>query len=349
MGTVAADTLKQARHERRGLRRRVQRHAAAAQPQGAGLGWRVERLHHQLGRHRLAEPGRAHRAARRRRGGLSRLGHHAAHRGAARRVVRGAPTPRRRRRSAATSSSKRCARCPTTRSASTSSRPPTARTSPACSTVSQPSGTCGAHERRRSGQRPQHRGPRRGARLDRRQRAPACPTSTPASGRTPSPPGASTARRATTSSCSAPRASRSRRARAGCRPPSSRRWRGTGGPVLAGFSEYDAVPGNSQQVVPRPAPREGLHPYAAGHTDPHSVLGTASLAAVLGAQGGDGGARRAGHAQAVRRAGGEGLRLQADPRCQGLLRRPRRRRRLAPLALQHGDRARRISAPTGAR
>src|SRR4051812_4537376 len=59
---------------------------------------------------------------------------------------------------------------------------------------------------------------------------------------------------------------------------------GQGRPVLAGFSEYDAVPGNSQQVVPRPAPREGLHPYAAGHTDPHSVLGTASLAAMLGAR-----------------------------------------------------------------
>ena len=59
---------------------------------------------------------------------------------------------------------------------------------------------------------------------------------------------------------------------------------GEGKPVLAGFSEYDAVPGNSQQVVPHPAPREGLHPYAAGHTDPHSVLGTASLAAMLGAK-----------------------------------------------------------------
>jgi len=58
------------------------------------------------------------------------------------------------------------------------------------------------------------------------------------------------------------------------------RW-GRGGPVLAGFSEYDAVPGNSQQVVPHPAPRAGLHPYAAGHTDPHSVLGTASLTAML--------------------------------------------------------------------
>ena len=59
------------------------------------------------------------------------------------------------------------------------------------------------------------------------------------------------------------------------------RW-GQGGPVLAGFSEYDAVPGNSQQVLPYPAPRAGLHPYAAGHTDPHSMLGTAALAAMLG-------------------------------------------------------------------
>ena len=58
------------------------------------------------------------------------------------------------------------------------------------------------------------------------------------------------------------------------------RW-GSGGPVLASFSEYDAVPGNSQQVVPYKAPREGLHPYAAGHTDPHSVLGTAALTAML--------------------------------------------------------------------
>ena len=61
------------------------------------------------------------------------------------------------------------------------------------------------------------------------------------------------------------------------------RW-GQGGPALAGFAEYDAVPGNSQQVVPYPAPREGLHPYAAGHTDPHSVLGTAALAAMLAAK-----------------------------------------------------------------
>lgn len=59
---------------------------------------------------------------------------------------------------------------------------------------------------------------------------------------------------------------------------------GEGAPVLASFSEYDAVPGNSQQVVPHKAPRAGLHPYTAGHTDPHSVLGTAALAAVLAAK-----------------------------------------------------------------
>ncbi len=57
---------------------------------------------------------------------------------------------------------------------------------------------------------------------------------------------------------------------------------GEGGPLLASFSEYDAVPGQSQQVVPYQAPRPGLHPYAAGHTDPHSMLGTAALAAILG-------------------------------------------------------------------
>ncbi len=58
------------------------------------------------------------------------------------------------------------------------------------------------------------------------------------------------------------------------------RW-GKGGPVLGTYAEYDAVPANSQQVVPYPAPRAGLHPWAAGHTDPHSALGTTALAGVL--------------------------------------------------------------------
>jgi aminobenzoyl-glutamate utilization protein B len=59
---------------------------------------------------------------------------------------------------------------------------------------------------------------------------------------------------------------------------------GKGSPVLGSYAEYDAVPGNSQQVVPHQAPRPGLHPWAAGHTDPHSALGTTALAGVLGAK-----------------------------------------------------------------
>ncbi len=59
---------------------------------------------------------------------------------------------------------------------------------------------------------------------------------------------------------------------------------GEGKPTLATFAEYDAVPGNSQQAVPYPAPREGLHPWAAGHTDPHSSLGVAALMGILAAK-----------------------------------------------------------------
>ena len=33
--------------------------------------------------------------------------------------------------------------------------------------------------------------------------------------------------------------------------------------------------------MPYQAPREGLHPYAAGHTDPHSMLGVGALAGFL--------------------------------------------------------------------
>ena len=51
-------------------------------------------------------------------------------------------------------------------------------------------------------------------------------------------------------------------------------------PVLGTYAEYDAVPGNSQQPVPYRAPREGLHPWAAGHTDPHSMLGVGALTVV---------------------------------------------------------------------
>ncbi len=59
---------------------------------------------------------------------------------------------------------------------------------------------------------------------------------------------------------------------------------GEGRPVIAAYAEYDAVPGNSQEAVPYRKPREGVHEQAAGHTDPHSALGTGALAGVLAAK-----------------------------------------------------------------
>ena len=59
---------------------------------------------------------------------------------------------------------------------------------------------------------------------------------------------------------------------------------GESGPVIASYAEYDAVPGNSQQQTPYAAPREGLHRWAAGHTDPHSGLGIGALGGVLAAK-----------------------------------------------------------------
>ncbi|HXF82289.1 MAG TPA: amidohydrolase, partial [bacterium] len=59
---------------------------------------------------------------------------------------------------------------------------------------------------------------------------------------------------------------------------------GDGRPVLGSFAEYDATPENSQQPVPYRAPRAGLHPWAAGHTDPHSGLGVAALTGILAAK-----------------------------------------------------------------
>ena len=59
---------------------------------------------------------------------------------------------------------------------------------------------------------------------------------------------------------------------------------GEGTPVLGTFAEYDAVPGCSQQAVPYKAPRDGFHKWTAGHTDPHSALGTGSLAGILAAK-----------------------------------------------------------------
>src|SRR6266542_1332158 len=59
---------------------------------------------------------------------------------------------------------------------------------------------------------------------------------------------------------------------------------GQGRPVLGSYAEYDAVPENSQEPVPYRSPRSGLHPWAPGHTDPHSSLGVSALAGVLAAK-----------------------------------------------------------------
>jgi aminobenzoyl-glutamate utilization protein B len=56
---------------------------------------------------------------------------------------------------------------------------------------------------------------------------------------------------------------------------------GSGEPVIATYAEYDAVPENNQKPVPRKEPRDGYHPYAAGHTDPHSALGVGALGGAL--------------------------------------------------------------------
>jgi len=59
---------------------------------------------------------------------------------------------------------------------------------------------------------------------------------------------------------------------------------GDGDPMIASFAEYDAVPANSQERVPYRQPREEFSEYAAGHTDPHSVLGVAALGGILAAK-----------------------------------------------------------------
>jgi len=50
---------------------------------------------------------------------------------------------------------------------------------------------------------------------------------------------------------------------------------GEGKPVISTYTEYDAVPGRWQDPVPY---RSAENPYRAGHTDPHSALGTGALA-----------------------------------------------------------------------
>src|SRR6266567_9277412 len=62
------------------------------------------------------------------------------------------------------------------------------------------------------------------------------------------------------------------------------RWSSGRGPVIAGYAEYDAVPGQSQAPVPYRKPRDGVSRHAAGHTDPHSGLGIGSFAGFLAAK-----------------------------------------------------------------
>lgn len=61
-------------------------------------------------------------------------------------------------------------------------------------------------------------------------------------------------------------------------------WSNGKGPVIGGYAEYDAVPGNCQAADIRERPRDGLSKYAGGHTDPHSALGIGSLGGFLAAK-----------------------------------------------------------------
>ena len=62
------------------------------------------------------------------------------------------------------------------------------------------------------------------------------------------------------------------------------RWSNGPGATVAGYAEYDAVPGNCQAAATERAPRAGLSSHAPGHTDPHSALGIGALAGILAAQ-----------------------------------------------------------------
>lgn len=61
-------------------------------------------------------------------------------------------------------------------------------------------------------------------------------------------------------------------------------WENGDGPVIGGYAEYDAVPGNCQAADTIERPRDGLSKYAGGHTDPHSALGIGSFGGFLAAK-----------------------------------------------------------------
>ena len=61
-------------------------------------------------------------------------------------------------------------------------------------------------------------------------------------------------------------------------------WENGSGPTIGGYVEYDGVPGNCQAADVVKRPREGLSPYAGGHTDPHSALGMGAFGGFLAAK-----------------------------------------------------------------
>ena len=61
-------------------------------------------------------------------------------------------------------------------------------------------------------------------------------------------------------------------------------WSNGPGATVAGYAEYDAVPGNCQAAATSRGPRPGLSEFAPGHTDPHSALGIGALGAILATQ-----------------------------------------------------------------
>ena len=61
-------------------------------------------------------------------------------------------------------------------------------------------------------------------------------------------------------------------------------WENRGGPTIGGYAEYDGVPGNCQAADVVARPRDGLSPYAGGHTDPHRALGISALIGFLAAK-----------------------------------------------------------------
>jgi aminobenzoyl-glutamate utilization protein B len=61
-------------------------------------------------------------------------------------------------------------------------------------------------------------------------------------------------------------------------------WSNGDGPTVMAYGEYDGLPGNCQKAATHQAPRDGLSPYAGGHTDPHSALGMGGLGGILSAK-----------------------------------------------------------------